>query len=240
MFGYRAFVFGRYLDCMNEGLALRQQVAEVAALPGEDRRERLPDLREQAATLRSRVEALRATLPDEVLDELISLPKHIGSDLSWLDDGLRRPNLSTAMGAVVDIVERRGPRVWQTFEAWCDRHTATDAELEQKIERLLNIGETDSAVRKAWAVFKSRVVRRFDLPTGIDGDRLAVAVFGAEGATAGGLPGPEREGYLQLVKGLYALHRNEIVHNDVAADVGATEAVLALLSGLLVRLDSLE
>ena len=30
MFGYRAYVFQKYLNCMTEGLALREHLAEVA------------------------------------------------------------------------------------------------------------------------------------------------------------------------------------------------------------------
>ena len=232
MFGYRAYVFQRYLDCINEGLALREQIADITRRPREQQRDSLPDLREHAATLRARIEALKTSLPDEVLDELRASPKLIESDLFWLDDGLRRPNLDTARGAIVDVVERRGPLIWQRFDAWCDRNTARDNDLSQKVERLLNIGQADSAVRKAWAVFKSRLTQKFGLPHDIDGEKLAAKVFGPDGETKALLPGPEREGYLRLVQGLYSLHRNEIVHNDVSADVGSTEALLILLSGV--------
>lgn len=233
MFGYRAYVFQRYLDCMNEALTLRQQ------LVGEQGTDALATLREGAASLRARVEALKICLPDDVLDELKAQPRQIEGDLAWLDDGLRRPNLNTARGAVIDIVERRGPQIWRSFDDWCDANTRQDAEFHQRVERLLNIGQADSAVRKAWAVFKSRVTRQFDLPSDIDGEKLATRLFGGEGATKPLLPGPEREGYLRLVQGLYALHRNEIVHNDISADLGATEALLVLLSGILVRLQPL-
>lgn len=225
---------------MNEGLALRWQLTEVVALPRDEQRDQLPNLRERAATLRSHVGALTSALPDDVLDELKAFPRHVEKDLGWLDDGLRRPNLGTAHGAVDDILERRGPLIWRQFEGWCDRHSASDSELDQKVERLLNIGQADSALRKAWAVFGSRLRDKFGLPDGIDGDALAVKIFGPEGATEGRLPGPEREGYLQLLKGLYALHRNDVVHKDEPSDIGATEAILILLGGVLVRMDSLD
>ena len=82
------------------------------------------------------------------------------------------------------------------------------------------------------------MVSLFNLSDGLDGDRLAGKLFGSEGITTRILEDREREGYLHLFKGLYALSRNPITHNDVPVNPEETEAVLALLNSALVRIEA--
>ena len=69
-------------------------------------------------------------------------------------------------------------------------------------------GQLNVAVREAWPIFKTRMVERLGISREIDGHNLANAIFGSDGAMAGLLSDKEREGYLNLFKGLYALSRN--------------------------------
>ena len=100
-------------------------------------------------------------------------------------------------------------------------------------------GQMDAAVRAAWPIFKTRMVDRFGISEEIDGHRLVVEVFGSDGATAGLLPAKEREGYLNLFKGLYALSRNPLSHNDMRANPAEVEAALLLISTTLTMVEQL-
>ena len=82
------------------------------------------------------------------------------------------------------------------------------------------------------------MVKAFNLPTDLDGERLAVKLFGPDGATASIFDSEVREGYLNLFKRLYALSRNPTTHNDVLPDPQKAEAVLALISSALSEIEA--
>ncbi len=82
------------------------------------------------------------------------------------------------------------------------------------------------------------MVELFHLPADTDGDKLAGKLFGGESVTTQFLAAHEREGYLHLFKGLYALSRNPVAHNDVPPSPEETEAVLALLNSALVSIEA--
>ena len=103
----------------------------------------------------------------------------------------------------------------------------------------IELGQLDAAVRAAWPIFKTRMVDRFGISGEIDGHKLVVEVFGSDGATAGLLPAKEREGYLNLFKGLYALSRNPLSHNDICPNPAEAEAALLLISATLTKVEKL-
>jgi hypothetical protein len=235
MLDYRSHVYSKYAAAMTAAFWQRRRFVEWQAR--EDQREqKLGELREGYPELVAAIDALYNALPDEVLDTLrgTNLRRH----LAFMERYLRQATPESAVGDSVDLTDRDLPGVWSAFEAWFQSHSAVDDEFVRKVDRLLNIGQGDSAIRKAFAVFKSRLVALFPVPSDLDGERLAVAVFGAQGSARGRVSDSECEGYLSLLKGLYALHRNETTHNDVTVDPQEAEAILMLLNSAIARLST--
>ena len=77
----------------------------------------------------------------------------------------------------------------------------------------------------------------FNADTDLDGANLAAYLFGPQGITTQVIDNKEREGYLNLFKGLYALNRNPVVHNDLAPNPEAIEAVISLANFAIVNLE---
>ncbi len=195
----------------------------------------LPELKMSAQSLRSAVEKLENTLPIEVRDGIgkTSLGRH----LDWIDYWLNKRSPADCTRDPVDIVSIDLPNVLKLFEQWYERQSPTHDALGARVNPQIENGELNSALREAWPFFKTRMVQVFGLSGNIDGDKLATNLFGNEGATAGLIPNVEREGYMNLFKGLYALNRNPVSHNDVDTNPEYAAAVLALINATLVRIE---
>ncbi len=232
MLHYRSHVFDRYVTAMGTAFSLRRTFLEWEAVTGPKEQE-LGTLRTEYTQLTGAIEALLSALPDDALDSLKNsgLKRH----LSCLDRRLREGKPRECTGDAIDITDRDLPFVWKTFEEWFERNSSSDEDFVRKVDRLLNIGQGDSAIRKGWAVFKSRLVSTYGLDGNLDGVRLADAIFGDRGVARDHIPNAQCEGYLNLFKGLYALNRNEVAHNDVTVDPQETEAVLMLLNSMLAH-----
>ena len=129
------------------------------------------------------------------------------------------------------------PDLLLRFDHWYAHQSPVDSQLGDRLESFIRSGELNAAVREAWVIFKTRVVKLFDIPDSLDGHRLADQVFGAGGATDGMLPDGEREGYLNLFKGLYTLSRNPVAHNDIDPSPRDIDAVLSLINSALGRMN---
>ena len=114
-----------------------------------------------------------------------------------------------------------------------------DPDLSIRLAPLVMAGQLNAAQREAWAVFKSRMVGAYSLSEDLDGHKLADALFGSGGATSPYLPEGERRGYLNLLKGLYTLYRNPVVHNEAQLSPDEADAILTLVNAALVRLADL-
>ena len=126
-----------------------------------------------------------------------------------------------------------------SFDKWYASQSGLDQDLSARLMPFIESGQLNAAVREAWPIFKTRMVDRFGISREIDGSKLVVAIFGPDGATAGLLPSPEREGYLNLFKGLYALSRNPPSHNDVRPNPAEIESALLLISTTLTKVEKL-
>ena len=238
MITYRVHIYSLAMaasaEATNLALSLFQCATKLEANSPGAIDETLPDLRNSAASLRTAVDRLREALPLEVREgDSSNLVRHLYFIDYWLNKRLPR----SCMGDPVDIAAHDLPDVLKLFELWYERQSPTDYALNASLEPQITSGQLNAALREAWPVFKTRMVNLFGLADDLDGDKLASKLFGSNGATVGLLSDGDREGYLNLFKGLYALSRNPVVHNDIPANPEETSAVLALINSALVRLE---
>ena len=218
------------------GLALSRYVAfSGSSSDREDSGQELESLRNSAADLRQAVEKLLSALPSDAGIDSSSLRRH----LSWIGRRLKENAPSLCVHDPIDIVHSDIPGVLKQFDKWYASQSALDRELSARIMPYIKSGQLNAAVREAWPIFKTRMVEQFGISDEKDGHELANAIFGSDGATAGLLPNKEREGYLNLFKGLYTLSRNPPSHNDILPNPAEVDAVLTLLSSTLTKLEKL-
>ena len=191
----------------------------------------LPTLRAQAASLRQAIGVLMAALPGEVNDAFSH--RH----LNWIDFRLNKGEPIRCLQDPIDIAEHDLPGVLKRFDEWYEDQSPVSADLDARLLPLLAAGQLNSAGREAWVVLKRRLVEAFELPDSLDGHKLVEKVFGPNGASAGRLPERDRQAYCHLLKGLYTLNRNLIAHNDADLDPEGSDAVVALINQVLVKVD---
>lgn len=182
--------------------------------------------------LQQAIEDFRAVLPKEV-GHAGDLGRHLGFTRYYLDE--KSPD--NCAHDADDILHRDLPLVLERFDAWYETQSRLDPELLQRLEAFTQLTHVNSAVREGWAAFKTRSVGGFDLSEDIDGEKLAVQLFGSKGVLRGSLSDKDCEAYLYLLRGLYAVSRNPVVHNDVTPNPAVADAVLTLLSYILARLE---
>ena len=184
----------------------------------------------------SPIDKLSEAFPSEARKEILeatNLKRHLG----WIKYRLDRGSPGACLGDPIDILKLDLPEVLKRFEQWYERQSPTDSTLGDRVQPHIAAGQFRTALRDAWPLFKTRMVEAFGLSDDLDGDRLAGRLFGSAGATVGLLPDPEREGYLNLFKGLYTLSRNPVAHGDVPENPEESSAILALINSALVRIE---
>ena len=223
-------------EAMALGLALSRYVAsERSSSAREVSGQELESLRSLAADLRQAVDKLLSALPSDAGISSSSLRSHLG----WISRRLKENAPSLCAHDPIDIVRSDIPGVLKQFDKWYTSQSALDKDLSARLMPFIESGQLNTAVREAWPIFKTRMVNRFGISGEIDGHKLVVEVFGRAGATAGLLPDREREGYLNLFKGLYALSRNPVSHNDIRLNPAEVEAALLLISTTLTMVEQL-
>ena len=101
-----------------------------------------------------------------------------------------------------------------------------DAQLKAEVSRLLELGELDSAIRKALVILKTRITRRFGLSDDLDGTALVNKVFGEQSELLPHLNSSDRQAYRNLFSGLFGVVRNKYAHNHIKAEVIEASAVV--------------
>ena len=235
MINYRSHVYNLAMTVSAEAAALSITLARCV-LPEPYNVAGIEDAR-RAAALRTAADNLRAAIPEEVV-RVSWNGNGMARHLDFIDYHLQGDFPFGCMGDPVDIVKRDLPRVLRCFDDWCERQSPQDAALINRLTPHVRGNQLNAAVRETWAVFKTRMVGAFGVSTSLDGHRLADALFGSSGSTVGLLSDSDREGYLNLFKGLYTLSRNPVAHNDIQPNPDEIEAVISLVSSALVKLDS--
>ena len=242
MLTYRAHIWALAMAVSAEATTLALSLGEciTAQQVASDQRaiaeEYLPDLRSNEISLRVAVDKLFEALPTEARQEILeatNLMRHLG----WIKYRLAQNLPGACRIDPIDIVKLDVPEVLKRFEKWYERHSPTAITFENRLERHIATGDLNAALREAWPFFKTRMVTMFGITDNLDGHKLVDKLFGSNGATVGILGNSEREGYLNLFKGLYSLDRNIVSHNDIPANQEWAEGVLTLINHALVRME---
>ena len=194
----------------------------------------LASLQREASDLDAAVESLLSALPGglrERAESSTGLRRHLRFIHYYLD----KEQPGNCASDPRNIIEADLPSVLKIFDEWQVGQSPEVGDFASRVEPHIRNGQHETALREAWPIFKSHVVTTLELPIDLDGHKLAEALFGPEGGTAEVLEEGERQGYLNLLKGLYTLYRNPVAHNDVQIKPQEVDSVLILLNAILAR-----
>ena len=197
----------------------------------------LPRLQREAACLRSSVDRFLTALPSEVGETVGSGRSDLRRHLYFIDYRLNLGQPRGCMKDPIDIAKLDIPGALGLFDDWHDRHSPGSERLAERLRPFISTGELNAALREVWAIFKSQMVDQFQVSDELDGHQLVDHLFGRNGATASVLSDRDRRAYANLLKGLYTLYRNPVVHNDTAVNPETTDAVFALINATLTSID---
>lgn len=105
--------------------------------------------------------------------------------------------------------------------------------------------QLDSAVRKAFAILKGRLVNVVCVLGGdrvemdrMDGNDLVGRIFAGNGlvVTSGRMTRGDSQALMSLLQGLYGMFRNVVDHNDVVVPWHEAEAVISMINWVLIKL----
>ena len=238
MSAYRNAVLDRYHAAIAQASVFALELAKwMAGTTVTDGGQRIypdfdPALESHHGFLSRAVDDLDAILPFDPRMKS-SLGRHLWFSRYYIE----KKELGNCLGDADDIVTQDLPQVLKVFEEWYAEHSRIDLQFMDQLRIELDRG-SENAIREAWPIFKTRMVKIFDLPDSLDGEKLINRLFGPTGKAAALFDDSEREGYLHLLKGLWAFNRSQTVHNDVPPNPAGADAVVTLLGTVLARIEA--
>ena len=241
MLTYRSHVYSLAMAASSEATSLALSLAELGPdtrSPEYDNRvgEAMPSLIGGAASLGEAIDKFLSALPAE-LQENNRGEDGLRRHLYWINRRFNEGIPTCCTEDPIDIAKVDIPSVLTGFEKWYAERCRPDRKLESRVRPLIEAGQLNSALREAWAIFKTRMVEVFGVSGDIDGHQLADTLFGSSGPMVDLLTESDRKGYLNLFKGLYTLYRNPVAHNDIKPNPEEVDAVLMLVNAALSKIE---
>jgi hypothetical protein len=140
--------------------------------------------------------------------------------LEWND-------IKSCAGDIVGICEHDLPATKKTPREWSSKLAWVDADLRRDILPLIRSCQSDSAIRKAFVILKTRLCRKFGLDEKMDGEELVNAIFGPKSPHLPELSPGEKIAYRNLFAGIFGLLRNRFAHNDAQPDLSDLDTAIA-------------
>jgi hypothetical protein len=144
-------------------------------------------------------------------------------------------------GNIKDIINNDIPAIRMEYIEWIKGSNFLDPVLRSACENLLCEGEFDSAVRKAFIVFKERAITKFSLPSNLDGEPLVNKLFASDGGKIKVDDDiSKRKAFRDYCSGLFGYFRNSYAHNMIDNPEYSADAVLTAINMLLKIVDEYE
>lgn len=194
-----------------------------------------PMLLVAAGALRQAVENLMKAMPGDI--EMGEHQDLLYRHLHFIDVYLNKEEPAHCLKDPVDILNYDLPGIVDAFDRCYKRTASPHPQFDKQLRRHIEAGDMNAAVREGFAVWKTRIVERWDLPEDLDGHQLARELFGNDGPTAGLFSDQHRLAYEKLYTSLFTLLRNPPSHGVVDLDRPLVEGGLTLLSWLLAAVE---
>lgn len=234
MYSYHTHVHSLYTVAVSRAAAVLVAYERCVRHDPEDAEfpDALGELRARFGDLQVAADALFAVVPVEVAAAgELKRHMHFGNVFINIKG---RPDGWQNNGQLV--LDRDLPAIFNAFNDWYAAASGIDPELVERLHPFNSVAHINSASREAWAIFKTRLIEAFDLPGNLDGHKLIERLFDGDDPEVATLSKRERQGYSNLLKGLYSLNRNPVSHNDAHPNPAEADAVIALIGICLSRI----
>lgn len=174
--------------------------------------------------LTSRIENLETMMPEGT-----SLG-YTGRHLHFMDVWLKKDNLDGCSQDIQDIVNTDLVKARESIKKWTSTLKYVDADLKKEIAPLIRTKQFDSAIRKAFVIFKDRICIKYQILTDEDGQKLINMIFGKNSNYVAELSSDEKQSYRDYFSGLFGLMRNRYAHNNIEATLTELDAVISSIN----------
>lgn len=181
--------------------------------------------------LDKRLEYLFSILPDGVNTG------NTGRHVFWMIKRLNEGQPKKCETDIYDIVKHDLPLIANNFKEWANDLQYVDADLRGEIATLIKTNQFDSAIRKAFVIFKTRLCDKFGLDHSLDGESLVNRIFGEQSPYLADLPPKQKKAYRNYYSGLFSLMRNRYAHEHVDATLSELDMAISSINYGLKLID---
>ncbi len=181
--------------------------------------------------LEKRIEYLFSILPDDVQTG------HTMRHIHFMKHFLEKDQQERCKQDIRDIIKFDLPEISNNVREWANGLQYVDADLRKEIATLIKTNQFDSAIRKAFVVFKARLCQKFDIDSSIDGTDLINRIFGTNSTFFPDMPKKQKQAYRDLFAGLFGLSRNRYAHDNVEATLSELDMVISSINYCLKLID---
>ncbi len=192
------------------------------------------DLLLDSKNLKQIYDSLNEMLPAEIRET-----GYCGQHIAYMVYHLERDSIERCRGDIDNICKLDIKYIEDAFRRWHAKQDHYDKELTLGVSSLVLRHELDSAVRKAFVILKTRLMKHFNAPDNLDGAELVNHIFGKKGSPGLPIDDSKKQAFRDLLAGLYGVFRHNYAHNDSNPSWGETEAVLSMINFILKRLNQL-
>ena len=181
--------------------------------------------------LDKRLEYLFSILPDGI--DTGYTERHV----NFMKHFLQKDQPDRCEGDIWDIVKSDLPGIKKSFKRWANDLQYVDADLRKEISTLVKTNQFDSAIRKAFVIFKTRLCDKFGLDHSLDGESLVNRIFGEQSPYLTDLPPKQKKAYRNYYSGLFGLMRNRYAHEHVDATLSELDMAISSINYGLKMID---
>lgn len=176
---------------------------------------------------------LKKLLPPLKTDRIDAVARHI----HFVRKGLREGNEGWVQGNASDIKKVDVPELRKKIQDYFQGFHFLPQELRAEVVPLLEAGEFDSAVRKAFLVLKEKAVKRHRMPKAHDGQDMASFLFSSTGVIKVHADEKRRKAFHDFASGFFRFFRNEFMHELGAGERASSQCALVVIAFMLERME---
>ena len=166
-------------------------------------------------------------------DRIAAIHRHIG----WVRRGIREGSNAWIEGNSDDIKDNDVRLLKEKIGTYFQHCEFLPLEMRAEIAPLLDSGEYDSAVRKAFLVVKQKAIDKYEMPKNLDGEDMVNFLFSESGKVKVHDDEKKRKAFRDLASGFFRFFRNEYMHGLGADEQASAQCALSILMFLLQKVE---
>ena len=194
---------------------LDQLAVQAARLSKEvhRKRKRPSEIESLLSAIEGMFSKLVKLIPPIKTDRVEAVRRHIW----FVRKGLKENQVAWIEGNADDLKQFDIPTFRLQIGAYFKEFAFLPPELRDEVAPLLENGEHDSAMRKAFLVIKQKAITKYHMSAQLDGEDMVNFLFSESGKLRVHEDEKKRKAFRDFVSGFFRFFRNEFMH-DLSAD----------------------